>query len=141
MLKLKKKGIVQKIRKKVKKSAKASQVSKQKPTKEKQKISLLINRLSPAARKSQLAYFRNRRISNWMVEAELIEKYPQVIPGTLRYDEEKKQRFVTIMCANPNCSETRETTTNNLTRVTLCVEHKRERNIHNRNKGRYNETY
>jgi len=95
------------------------------------------NQLTPKARKAKLKWNRNNRIANWIKEADLIAKYPQVMPGTIRQNPSTKQRQVTIQCQESGCDETRETTTSNLRFVHYCSEHQRAHSLARRKEMDY----
>lgn len=65
---------------------------------------------------------KSRRVG----EAELKAKYPQMVEGSLAFDDVRNKQFVFINCAHPGCGETRKTFTSDLFQVSMCDSHRKE---------------
>lgn len=67
-----------------------------------------------------------KRSGGRLTEAYLLSKYPHIIPGSLRWDDEAGKQTVTIRCTADGCDEERDVHTSDLFQVTMCVAHAKE---------------
>jgi hypothetical protein len=59
-------------------------------------------------------------------EAEIMEKYSNVIKGSLQFDEVAEKQSVEIKCAITDCKETRRLFTSDLHQAKTCLTHRKE---------------
>lgn len=59
-------------------------------------------------------------------EAELLEKYPHAIKGTLRFNETTKKQEMDARCQHPGCETVFTKATSDLWQVNMCDDHKKE---------------
>ncbi len=59
--------------------------------------------------------------TNRMGEEDLSKKYPQVVPGSLRFLQNENKQAVKVNCIEDECQNTREVRTSDLFQVTRCV--------------------
>ena len=57
-----------------------------------------------------------------MTESQLKERYPQIILGTLEFDEDAQRQSVEILCSEFGCGVRRRVFTSDLFQCEMCVE-------------------
>jgi hypothetical protein len=90
-----------------------------------EQMEAIMGELSPADRKILEAHMKGGK-SRRVDEKTLMGKYPQVVEGSLGFDEATNKQFVLIACTHDGCDNTRKTFTSDLFQVTMCDEHRKE---------------
>ena len=95
-----------------------------KPSKE--QLTRIMGELSPEDKKILEAHMKGGSRARRTEEAELLKKYPHMVEGTLRMNEERNKQEAEIECTHPGCEKRRVVFTSDLFQVNMCDDHRKE---------------